>query len=240
MRGEFRELANLIEPIREIGDLLDSSDAKNCWAGQTLFAMIETGDQHEMLKLLNAHIEQNAKVLLFQAVPPWVEAELGLRERAQMHLRSLAESRFAGVPRDMNWLGILSFLAMAAAELRDRTNAMVLRELLSPFGDRFAVLGHATVTLGAVASHLARLSAVCGDWSEAAALFSRGQLLNARAGAMPWLARSHFDEGRERLRMGDANSARERFAESRQIATSLRMTNLVRRIDRTTMDLGLA
>ena len=70
---------------------------------------------------------------------------------------------------------------------------------MEPFQDRFALLGHATVSLGAVASHLGRLAAVVGDWERAEVLFERGRTLNEEAAAKPWLARALFDEGRERL-----------------------------------------
>jgi hypothetical protein len=232
LQGRFGNVPELISEVQVIAQHLRSNDAENAWAGQTLFAMFEAGHGESMLKLLREHISNHPRVLLFQSVPPWVAAELGHTTDAQRDLNRFAEASFESVPRDMNWLGTISFLALAAAELRDVSAAEQLSDLLEPFQDRFALLGHATVSLGAVASHLGRLAAVLDDWDRAEVLFARGRALNEGAGASPWLARALFDEARERVLRRDWADVHQLLGEASRMSRNLGMDHLSSRVSK--------
>ena len=234
MRGQFDRVPELAGEVARIGGRVQSADAESACAGLLLFRQFETGDGDDMLQRVRAHIETHPRILLFRAVPPWVAAELGYEQTARDDLQFFSSEDFRNVPRDMNWLGTLGFLSLAAAELRDSTAAAVLMDLLEPFADRFAVLGHATVTLGAVSSHVGRLAAVCGQWPRARSHFAAGLAMNRAAGASPWVARALFDLGRELLLRGEAQEATACFAEADALAGALGMTHLQRRLAATT------
>ncbi len=229
LEGRFKELPELIKNVGSMARRLRSNDAENAWAGQTLFAMLETGSGAAMLSMLKEHIARHPRVVLFQAVPPFVAAELGRDVEPLRELQSIAAQGFRRIPRDMNWLGSLTFLALASAELRDSKTSQELLDLLAPFADRFPILGHATVSLGAAPSHLGRLAAVVGDWRRAESYFARGRDMNAAAGARPWLARALFDEGRERILRGQRKHGEDLINQASSLAKSLHMTHLTRR-----------
>jgi hypothetical protein len=193
--------------------------------------MFEMGHGAEMLSLLREHIREHPKVLLFRAGPAWIAAELGNREEAEAELHAFSRSGFDSVPRDMNWLGTMTFLSLACAELRDVEAAEHLLPLLSPFKERFAILGHATVSLGSVASHLARLEAILGNWQTAQQRFAEGRKRNEEAGAHPWLARSLVDEASERLRHGENKTAEKLLRRACTSANAMGMAHLLTRAE---------
>lgn len=82
-----------------------------------------------------------------------------------------------------------AFAADAAARLDHAEARAALTEALAPFEDRFATLTGPDVSIGAIASYLARMAAVGDD--EAAAMWSRrGAALEADFGDRRALARS--------------------------------------------------
>jgi hypothetical protein len=231
MAGRFSEVEELCEPVRVIGARLGSEDAANAWAGQMMLARFEMGEGELILPLLRAHVAAHPKVLLFRAAPAWFASELGRREEARVDLEYFSAKGFLNVPRDMNWLGTLCFLALACGELREVRPSEQLLRLLEPYVERFAVLGHGTVSLGSVASHVARLASIVGECDLAKTCFQAGRAMNEAAGATAWVARGLFDEARELTRWGELTGARERLGDARQHAARLEMTHLVQRIE---------
>jgi tetratricopeptide (TPR) repeat protein len=240
MEGRFSEAESLGKEFYSIGRRIASSVAESCWAAQTSLARFETGFGRQILPLLRDHIKSHPLLIPFRAAPAWASAELGLVEDARSDFEEFAEQRFANVPKDMNWLGMTTMLAMTCAELRDRPSAVALLDILQPYRSRYGILGYGAVFVGAVSAQLARLAAVSGDWARAEQYFLEGYQLNSRARALPWLARLFYDRGVELMRRGDRKEAARAFREAAHRATALGMSHLSHRVGAALRAVGLS
>jgi hypothetical protein len=238
MEGRFSEAETLGMQFSSIGRRIESEDSQNCWAAQTCLARFETGHGEEILPRLREHVKNHPLLVPFRAAPAWVSAELGLLEDARSDIEEFAQENFDNIPKDMNWLGMMTMLAMTCAELRDVRSSAALLGRLEPYAARYGLLGYGAVFVGAVSSQLARLFAISGNWVDAESHFVRGQQLNARARAFPWLARSIYDRAVELLLRGEEEEARRAFRDAARRAASLGMSHLLRRIEAAPLELG--
>jgi hypothetical protein len=231
MEGEFKTADTLAQNYIEIGRRVKSEDAENCWAAQTCLARFERGAGEAILVLLRSHVRNHPRLLAFRAAPAWVSAELGYTEEAWHDLGEFFDEGFLNIPRDMNWLGMMTMLAMTSAELRDRESAKLLLHLLSPYSARYAVLGYGAVFLGSVASQLARLTSVVDGWAAARPLFAQARHLNLRVRALPWVTRSEHDQAVELIFHGQSQEAQALLVTAARRAGQLGMGHLLARIE---------
>lgn len=227
LHGQFREAEALSSELKALGDRVGSEDAANCWTAQTVLRRFETGGGPQIIEALLRHSQQHPNVLrLFRTAPAWAAAEFGLDEEARTFLAAFSSSGFQCLPRDMNWLGSMTILAMASAELRDVEACQDLFELLEPYASRFALLGYCAVGFGSVAAHVARLAAVLGREGEADHYFALGLSRNAEAGARPWVVRCRYARGSWLREMGQQALGRKDLGAAAAEADRLGMTHM--------------
>jgi tetratricopeptide (TPR) repeat protein len=157
--------------------------------------------------------------------------DAGQRERAHADFEELAADGFAGIPRDLFWLGAMCLLAEACGNLGDRKRAAVLYELLEPYAERNAQIGLA-VSIGIVHRFLGRLASVLERWDVAERHFEAALRRSAEIGAITSLAHIRVEYAQMLLARrgpGDHESALEHLAEARRIAEQLGMPPVAKR-----------
>ena len=232
LRGKFGAAEALNVELLDLGTRVESEDAANCWAAQTVLRRFELGEGAAVIDSLLSHAAEHPNVLdLFRTAPAWAAAELGLVDQARQFLGHYSESEFQSIPRDMNWLGSLVVLSMASSELCDMGACRRLLSLLEPYQNRFAFLGYCAVGFGSVAAHLGRLAAVVGRTSEAWHYFELGHEANSAAGAQPWVARCHYGRGLAELAEGMRDRASRSLSQAQSISERLGMHHLSSRCE---------
>lgn len=131
-------------------------------------------------------------------------SDLGLRAEAAATFEELAESDFAGVHLDEEWLAALSLLADACAFLGDRERAAVLYNQLAPYADLNAVAWPEGAT-GAVARPLGVLASMLRMTEAAERHFNHAITVNNQIGARPWVAHTQHDHARMLIQRGEAS-----------------------------------
>lgn len=137
----------------------------------------------------------------YPTVPAWrcglvlLQAELGHEDRAWAELEGLASSGFGELPRDINWLPAMSWLALACGRLRAADHAGPLYELLAPSAERCVVTGHPIFCLGAATHHLGVLARSMGHHDLACEHFEAATATNERMGAAALLAHTRHEHG---------------------------------------------
>jgi DNA-binding SARP family transcriptional activator len=117
-------------------------------------------------------------------------AETGATDRARLDVDRLVHAlRYVG--RDWLWLASVAQTADAAIILGHRPAAGPLYDLLAAHAGRCVVVAHGVGHLGAVDSYLGGLAALLGRPSEAEQRLTAAAALEARAHAVPALARTY-------------------------------------------------
>jgi eukaryotic-like serine/threonine-protein kinase len=196
MEGRFEEAAEKAREGYAHGLRAQGSHVALLFAGQRFGLYRDQGRLQELTHDVAPFLDpENETLPVWRAGPMLAHQAAGDIERARSELRAMTKNDFAGVPRDMFWLGLMCMFAEAAAELDDRDVAAEVGPTLAPYARYNAQIG-LSVVLGPVHGFLARLAALLGDDSEARRHF---QLALGRAdilGARPALARiqCHYGE----------------------------------------------
>lgn len=190
------------------------SEAEEC-AGANM-RLSKASDPHEGLKtiaivaltnvLLAAQGRQKEIAILYAAgargykpslllrgpVAPLIDiyAQVGEFEKAREWLDALRGQDYF-IESDHQWLSNMTYLASAVAKLGDKDAATTVYERLSPYGDRFAVVGSGVACLGSTHRSLGQLAATLGESDLARSHFERGIDANRAAGARPYEAHCH-------------------------------------------------
>jgi DNA-binding SARP family transcriptional activator len=164
----------------------------------------------------------------------WAKVQSGRAEEARRDIEDLATDDFAAIPRDTNFLPVLSIVAHAVGELRDAELAARIEPHLAPFADSWVVLGPGASTLGPVAYSLGVLQLARDRHGEATASFERALELSGKMRARPYEARSRAglaEALRRRGEPGDAARADELSTRAKAEARALGMRRLERELD---------
>ena len=117
-----------------------------------------------------------------------IYTELGLTDDARKEFEDLAQHDFADLPRDVVWMGTMTYLVDVCTFLGDRARAEMLYQILLPFAGRNVVVGTGTACYGALSRYLGALATTLDRWDDAARHFEDALAMNARMEACPWLA----------------------------------------------------
>jgi hypothetical protein len=168
MRGDFAEGRRLAAQTREVGEAHDNPNAARTFALQSVGVARIEGVTPELLRMMEATIEQYPTAASWRAVLAMLYARAERPDDARRELARVGERGFAAIPQDFLWIVALSYSAETAALLVDRKAAGELLPLLEPVAHLHVVIGSALWD-GSVARRLAVLALVLGRTSEAAA-----------------------------------------------------------------------
>jgi hypothetical protein len=108
-------------------------------------------------------VKSNPHRPAWRAVLGLLLTEAGRREDGRAELKGLADTHFADIPLDGDWMIAMTVLADVAVALEDPEWARLIYELLRPYGNTNVVIGIAAVCLGSTARYLGRLALVMGE-----------------------------------------------------------------------------
>ncbi len=111
---------------------------------------------------------------------------------ARVELEALADSDFASIPKDFNWLAAMCGLSDATSSLGDENVAKTLYPLLLPYAGRNAVMGGDVACYGSVARFLGQLAVVLNRFDDAEKHFEQSLIFNRKLGARGALAHSEY------------------------------------------------
>jgi ATP/maltotriose-dependent transcriptional regulator MalT len=233
LRGEWTELEERIEALRERGSRTRRDDAEGVYGAQMFALKRDLGQLSELEPLVRSLVEAPGSRAWLPGLIV-VCTELGLMEHARALLDRLAQNDFSQLPRDDMFVACLAYCSEACVALGDSARAATIYRLLLPYADQ--TLNHPrAVCFGSAQLFLGLLAHTAGDDTAAREHFERAVARNREMRAWPWLARTLYHYGRFLLQV-DRDPERElgrRFlTEADQLAGRLSMAALGRDIDR--------
>lgn len=186
MKGNLEQAERLAQEAFQIGQRGHSDATAVAFSAQTFLLRWSQGRLDDLVEG-GKHFASRYPRSAWPAALAFLYSELDRDADARALLELLAHERFAGLRRDVNWLGALTLLSLTAASLGDARRAEQLYELLLPYADRYPTLVAGVVTLPPVWSILGILAAAMKRWDEAAHHFERGIERSSAIGATPWM-----------------------------------------------------
>lgn len=231
MAGRFADAEALAVESLEYAERAHLAYARSNYAGQLFGLRRDQGELGRLPAEVREHIGERPRLPVWRAGMVCARLDAGQRERAQTDFEELAADGFAGVPRDLFWLGAMCLLAEACGNLGDRERAAMLYSILEPYAERNAQIGLA-VSIGIVHRFLGRLASVLERWEAAEGHFEAALRRSAEIGAITSLAHIRFEYAQmllARRGAGDRERAAEHLAEARRIADDLGMLPVANR-----------
>ena len=114
----------------------------------------------------------------------WILSAVGDEAQARRHLDGVLAAGIDRIPRDAEWLPVMTQLAEAAVVLGDRALAAELRTQLEPYERLCVVEGIGAAQRGSVARAVALLAASLGDREAALAALDRARPIDEASGAL--------------------------------------------------------
>jgi class 3 adenylate cyclase/tetratricopeptide (TPR) repeat protein len=176
-----------------------------------------------------ALVDPTVKISAWRAAGAWIHAELGRSDEARTLLDELRAADFAEVPRNHNWLAVLTFISRACARLGDSETAAQIYDLLLP--NRADVVVQLIVSLGPVAHNLGLLATLLRRYEDAEAHFTEAAGIEAHMRASAMLVHTRLEWTRmllARSEPGDAERAHALLGQALATARELRLTNIER------------
>ena len=127
------------------------------------------------------------KTVAAEGIPLWLAA--GELDRARSQLRQVAGPGLGSIPRDGDWILVVTCLTQSAAATGERALAAEGYALLEPYAGRGVANGGAAVFNGVVDGYLALAAAASGRAGEADRWASGAADLAERFGALWWQRR---------------------------------------------------
>lgn len=151
--------------------------------------------------LLEAAIEPSqqmaaAGVPMAQCVAVLAQAESGHEDEAGVELDRISRDRFAGIPHDGSWAISVCLVADAAARIGAGEHGRVLRDLLLSGVEPIAHGSGGGACIGSTRRHLGQMETLLERYDEAERHFEEALTVNARIGAVPFVARTQCDYAR--------------------------------------------
>jgi class 3 adenylate cyclase len=230
MEGRLEEGERLSEDARAIAQRSQDPLTIQQLDMQITYLRWEQGrfQEAEVLELDLA--EQTAAFVGSRALLARLYCETGREAEAQAEFELLAVSDFSDLPRDNNWLDVMTVLCEVGAFLGDTPRAATLYKLFLPYAGRNVVQAAWAVCRGSASRYLGLLAATIERWEDAARHFEDALEMNATMGARPWVAWTQHDYADMLLRrdeMGDREKALELVTEALDAAQEMGMKRLV-------------
>jgi hypothetical protein len=129
-------------------------------------------------------IAEGVPTVVADAAELWLAG--GEPQRARSLLQHVAGQGHATIPRELDWLLVITLLTTVAAGIGEHELAAEGVELLKPYAGRGVPNGGAVIFAGVIDIHLARATAALGRTGDAARWAASGRALAQRFGSVWW------------------------------------------------------
>jgi predicted ATPase len=167
LEGRITEAEHLARFALRIGRRSEIPNAEQFFTAQLCAVRAEQGRLDELATPLVTFVTQYPALVIWRCAHVWMLAELGRQDEARRELAALADSGFAGLRRDLNWLGAMALLARACHRLGAAGHAEELYGLLRPYRGRWTVAASGVVCFGSAQLALGMLAATAGRAEQA-------------------------------------------------------------------------
>ena len=215
MRGQFSEARRLLDALAPEDEHAGSS-VPVVHLSATLALARVTAQPAQVLEAFSAASEELLRIPVFAAVRVAMLADVGELDQARIELTRIPADAWSSAYGQC-------CLAQAARELNDVAWAQTLYAALLPAASRFSVLPGGLISQGPVAHYLGLAAATCGLDEEAIAQLQAAIACSQRMGAMPALARSHYELARALRDARQPARAVEHAQLAQQLAATLGM-----------------
>jgi tetratricopeptide (TPR) repeat protein len=188
MEGRFDDSERLAQQAFAVGQSMQTESAAGIYGLQMFALRREQGRLKEVEPVVRMFVQQNTADAAWRPGLAVIYSELGLTTDARAEFEILAQHDFGDLPRDVAWMGTMTFLSDICTFLGDRSRADTLYRVLSPFAGRNVIVGSGVACYGAVSRYLGALATTLERWDDAARHFEDALAMNARMEARPWLA----------------------------------------------------
>ncbi|HWC11985.1 MAG TPA: AAA family ATPase [Acidimicrobiales bacterium] len=225
-RGELADAERYADAARDVGRQGGSANALVLSEMLWFVLLVErrspsVPDRFRQLAIRHPELLGPAGLPMFV----WVLALVGEETEARRHLAEVRSAGIDRIPRDAEWLPVMTQLAEAALVLGDHTLAAELRKRLEPYARLCVVEGIGAAQRGSVARTLALLSAVLGDRDGTLAALEVARAVDEAIG--PLLAAHVRRAGAQALRrLGDPADRARASAQAREAAAAYRALGL--------------
>jgi DNA-binding winged helix-turn-helix (wHTH) protein len=197
LEGRLDEIEERAQAGLSAGMRAEHPYARGCANAHRALLARERGDGEDLLAVLAPALRaREGPRQWVKAVVARTHAALGNPREARALFEELAAQDFADIPRNLRWTATLSEIAQLCADLDDAARAETLREMLSPYADRHAVMPLAILYGGPLRFSLARLAETLGRADEAAEHYAAALAACEAVHADPMRARVALQAGR--------------------------------------------
>ena len=198
MRGDFAAAATALEALQRLADRWQISYAAEMHPVLQGLITLETRGIGALSQSMDRSLFRRGMELAPIGLRPFVarlQLELGDADAAKSVLLELSANDFAGLPRDIGYLGSLTSLAVLAVRLDDCVRAQRLYALLAPYS-QFNTMSLLLLHEGSVSHFLGMLAAYLDNDADAAQHFDDAIAMNERMGWRPQLERTRRERKR--------------------------------------------
>ena len=213
-RGRLASAERKIAEAFELGRRAGMRNAQALFAVQTFYLREQQGRLGELRPALQEMAERNPQVRSLPLTVPLAAMQEGDELLARSTFEPLASHDFADVPRDLDWLVVMTAHARVAAYLRDRPRCELLLETLRPYEAWCITLPYGQYWEGSTALRLALLESVLDKVDDARAHFQDALTCHRRAGALPLVAHTLHEFGCFEAEAGQREAAAEMLREA--------------------------
>jgi hypothetical protein len=200
--ANLADAERLARATRALCERLGDPDAANLWIALMLPVRLEQDRADELADAIGARATRSSGHAPWRAALCLLHTRAGRTGDARAGMRALVADECTAVPRLHDWLGALTMLADACAELDDLAAADTLERLLRPYSRRVATFLYNAIELGPVARPLGRLAALLGRLDDGVALLEGALGISQAVPAPVWVARAQADLGGVLLQRG--------------------------------------
>jgi DNA-binding SARP family transcriptional activator len=229
-RGRMVESDEHIESAFVYGELAQPEMATPVYLLQRYRLREYTGGLEESEPEISGVAGEYPARVVFRCALAHIHARLGRLADARAAVHELAPDDFAAVPFDQEWFFGMSLLTETAVRLEEGDAAAALYRQLLPWSALHAS-DHPEGYRGSLSRDLGQLAALLERWDDAERHFEDALAMNAKAGALPWLAHTQADYARMlRARGGDDDRADELLSAAHATYEALGMQPYVDRV----------
>jgi len=233
LEGRWNDAQTLVDQAAEVGAGTLDGGSEGVYGAQMFLLNRELGRLPMVRSALQQMIADGKRRMWMPGLLA-TYTELGLMDDARKIFEELVADEFRLVVQDELYPICLVYLTEACAELGDGESARSLYQRLMPFSGQ--MLSHPTAACyGPADLYLGMLASLMNDFAEAQNLFDRARGLCERAGRNIWSAHTEYRHARALKSHnfpGGRSAFVEKLNESRSLAQSMGMVNLLSKLDK--------